>query len=323
MNKLPPYQITSQILTLSQEVGRKLGLLEGLKIAPPSIKLRKENRIRTIQSTLAIEGNSLELEQVETLLEGKWVAAPKKDILEVKNAIDVYQHLDTFNPLSLRSFKQAHCLLMNELISLNGQFREKGVGIFKGKEIAHMAPPAKKVPELIDNLFDYLKSKNETSWLIKACVFHYELEFIHPFSDGNGRMGRLWQQLILMQEDPIFEFLSIEMLIKNNQQGYYDVLSACDSSGESTQFIEYSLQQIVLALEHYLQQVHVKSLDQEARLRVAQLRFSHHSFTRKKYMALHNNISSATASRDLLWGVSNSLLTKSGEKKLSIYCFLT
>lgn len=314
MSKLPLYQITSHILKLSQEVSKKLGLLEGLKIESPSIKLRKDNQIKTIQSTLAIEGNSFELEQVQSILDGKIILAPKKDIIEVKNAIDVYQSLTTFNPLSLPSFKKAHRILMNKLIPLNGQFREKGVGIFKGKELTHIAPPAKKVPELIENLFNYLKNKQEDSWLIKACVFHYELEFTHPFSDGNGRMGRFWQQLLLMKEEAIFEYISVESLIKKSQKQYYQILGECDAEGESTKFIEYSLQQIALALEQYLEQVHVKPLDQEARLRFALSSFSHGAFTRKQYMALHKNISSATASRDLLWGVTKGFLNKSGEK---------
>jgi len=322
MSKHPPFTITPIILNFTKEIGHKLGLLEGLRIDPVPVKLRKDNQIKTIQSTLSIEGNSLGLEEVQSILEGKLIIAPKKDIIEVKNAIDLYNSLHTLNPLSIQSFKHAHKVLMANLIVANGSFREKGVGIFKGKEVSHVAPPAKKVAELIDNLFKYLKSEHLTSWLIKSCVFHYELEFIHPFTDGNGRMGRLWQQLILMKENPIFEYLSVESLIKQSQQEYYLVLAQCDKDGESTQFIEYSLEQINKALGEYLQAIAGKPMDAGARLHFAQSKFKDNWFSRKEYIHILKNVSSATASRDLQQGIHSQMLEKRGEKNTTRYRFI-
>lgn len=322
MRKTPPFTISPYILNLSKEIGRKLGLLEGLKVDPAPIKLRKDNQIKTIQSSLAIEGNSLEIDQVQSILEGKMVLAPQKDIIEVKNAIDLYHILDTFDPLSIRAFKKAHKILMANLIASNGSFREKGVGIFKGKEVAHVAPPAKRVPELMQALFGFLKQDKQYSWLIKACVFHYELEFIHPFADGNGRMGRLWQQLLLMKEDPIFEYLSIETLIKKSQAEYYNVLSQCDAEAESTKFIEYSLGLISSSLEEHLQTISGNPMDSKTRLNFAKPHLKSTWFTRKEYIQLQKSISSATASRDLLHGVEESILEKVGDKNRTKYRFV-
>jgi len=322
MTAKPPFTITSHILSLSQDINRKLGLLEGLRIQPTPIKLRKDNQIKTIQSTLSIEGNSLELDQVQSILDGKIILAPEKDIIEVKNAIDLYENINTLNPLSLQSFKHAHKTLMISLIPQCGKFRDKGVGIFKGTEVSHVSPPAKMVPKLMKDLFDFIKKETDLSWLIKACVFHYELEFIHPFSDGNGRMGRLWQQLILMKEDPIFEFISVESLIKKSQERYYHVLAECDSEAESTKFIEYSLAQILEALDEYVQTVSGKPMDPDDRIRFAKTKLNESWFSRKDYITLHKNISSATASRDLLRGIEARLLEKSGEKNKTKYRFI-
>ena len=321
MSKNPPFTITNCILNLAKEIGHKLGLLAGLRIEPLPVKLRKENQIKTIQSTLSIEGNSLDVEQVQSILEGKVVIAPKKDLIEVKNAIALYGNLKTFNHLSLLSFKNAHKILMKDLIPASGAFRKKGIGIFKGNELAHIAPPANKVPELMQNLFAYLKAGQEISWLIKACVFHYELEFIHPFADGNGRMGRLWQQIILMRESPIFEFLSVEALIKASQDEYYAVLSQCDIEAESTKFIEYSLQQISTALDECLLDISGKAMGVNERLNFAKYNLGKKWFSRKEYFNLIKNISTATASRDLLSGVEMDMLEKASDKNKTKYRF--
>lgn len=322
MSKSPPFTITRKILSLSGEISRKLGLLEGLKIDPAPIKLRKSNQIKTIQASLSIEGNSLALDQIQSILEGKTVLAPHKDIIEVKNAIELYKDLSVLNPLSILSFKQAHKILMANLIPSNGKYREKGIGIFKGKEVAHVAPPAKRVPELMQDLFNFLKQGNECSWLIKACIFHYELEFIHPFADGNGRMGRLWQQLILMNEDPIFEYLSVESLIKKSQNEYYNVLAQCDQEAESTKFIEYSLQLISDVLDEHITTVSGTPMDTDTRLNYAKSKFKSIWFSRKDYIQVHKNISTATASRDLIHGVESMILEKVGDKNKTQYRFI-
>ncbi len=322
MSKSPPFTITGKILSLSGEISRKLGLLEGLKIDPAPIKLRKSNQIKTIQASLSIEGNSLALDQIQSILEGKTVLAPHKDIIEVKNAIELYKDLSVLNPLSILSFKQAHKILLANLIPSNGKYREKGIGIFKGKEVAHVAPPAKRVPELMQDLFNFLKQGNEYSWLIKACIFHYELEFIHPFADGNGRMGRLWQQLILMNEDPIFKYLSIESLIKKSQNEYYNVLAQCDKEAESTKFIEYSLQLISDVLDEHITTVSGTPMDTDTRLNYAKSKFKSIWFSRKDYIQVHKNISTATASRDLTHGVESMILEKVGHKNKTQYRFI-
>lgn len=324
MTYVPPFSITPRILSLSQSISHALGVLEGEKLDAEPVKLRRENRIRTIQSSLAIEGNTLSLEQVTHIFEGIRVLGPKKDILEVQNALLVYGKFDQLNPLSLRDFLYAHNLLMKNLIESNGALRESGVGIFKGTEIAHVAPPAKRVPELMNALFEFLKKNKETPFLLKACIFHYELEFIHPFMDGNGRMGRLWQQLLLAQENPIFKFITVEELIKNEQKNYYNVLGECDRRGNSTPFIEFSLNLILVALENYRKSISVNYVnDPESRLHYARKALQGHWFSRKQYMDVFKSISTATASRDLKFGLDQEILDKKGEKSQVIYTHRT
>lgn len=188
--------------------------------------------------------------------------------------------------------------------------------------MSHIAPPAKKVPQLMQGLFDFLSKHDEISWLIKACVFHYELEFIHPFSDGNGRMGRLWQQLILMKEDPVFEYISLEVLVKDHQQEYYDVLGESDKQGESTSFIEFSLKIIYQALSSYSQTAPILAKDYMSRLTYAKGKIEKDWFSRKDYMEIHKDISTATASRDLLSGIKKEIIKKKGQKNQIQYCFI-
>jgi len=253
MKNKPPFQITPLILDLSNQITHELTILAGAKLRSTPIMLRRENKIKTIQASLAIEGNTLTVEQVSDVFEGKIVVGPVKDIQEVRNAIAVYNLLTDLDPLSLADFKNAHNLLMRDLVEQRGSWRSGGVAVFKGQKVAHMAPPAHMVPSLMKELFSFITENQESSWIIKACVFHYELEFIHPFVDGNGRMGRLWQQLLLMKEDSVFEFVSVETIIKNNQAYYYEALAACDKAADSTLFIEFCLAHILSALQWYTQ----------------------------------------------------------------------
>lgn len=321
MTKKPPFQITENILKKSQDVSYKLGILSGAKLTPVPIKLRRDNKIKTIQSSLGIEGNTLSIEQVTDLLEGKKVLGPKKDIQEVNNAIKVYADLSNWDPLSIDSLKRAHKMLIDILIADSGQWRQSGVGIFKGNTVVHLAPPAKRIPSLIADLFDFIKTDKSTPWLIKACIFHYEFEFIHPFQDGNGRVGRLWQQLLLMKENPIFEYISIESIVKSHQQEYYRILGECDSAGESTLFIEFSLETISSALQEYTESVVSQVNDSQSRLEYLKGLMGQKWFSRKEYMICMKNISTATASRDLLEGISAGLLTKDGTANQSKYKF--
>ena len=230
---------------------KKTGEVNAAHLNKPPTELRKRNRIKTIQSSLEIEGNTLTVEQITDLLENKRILAPKKDILEVKNAISVYNQLNKFKVYELKSLCKAHEILMKDLIENPGKLRTGSVGIVKGSDTAHIAPPGEMVHSLMTDLFNYLK-KDDDLVLIKSCVFHYEFEFIHPFVDGNGRIGRLWQTMILKEHSPVFEFLPIESLVKQKQREYYNVLGKSDRQGNSTSFIEFMLEIIKDALEELL-----------------------------------------------------------------------
>jgi Fic family protein len=315
----PPYQISNKIIELIASISEKIGEVNSAYLYKPPTELRKRNRIKTIQSSLEIEGNSLSLEQVTALLDNKRVIAPKKDILEVKNAIKVYENLDSFNPTSLTSFCKAHGMLMDGLIDNPGKIRTKPVGIIKGSVITHVAPPGNIVKSLLTDLFNYLK-KDKDLLLIKSCVFHYETEFIHPFIDGNGRMGRLWQTLILRKYSPVFEFLPIESLIKSKQIEYYKILGESDNQGNSTGFIEFMLQIISQSLEELLTSQNV-NLTSNDRIDIYKEKIGSDSFSRQDYMRHFKDISSATASRDLKVAVDKGILEKTGDKRTTQYRF--
>lgn len=316
----PPYQITDKILTLIASISEKIGEINATHLYKPTTELRKRNRIKTIQSSLEIEGNTLTEEQITALLENKRVIAPQKDILEVQNAIKVYEQLHQFNPNQLKDLEKAHSVLMNGLVNNAGKLRTTNVGIVKGSQVAHVAPSGTMVNGLMNDLFAYLK-KDKDLTLIKSCVFHYEFEFIHPFVDGNGRMGRLWQTLILMQQYPVFEYLPIESLIKQRQEEYYSKLSESDKKGNSTPFIEFMLGIILNALEELLQSQN-KTLRTEDRIALFKEKIGQNKFNRKDYLQSFKNISAPTASRDLKWAVEQSILNKSGEMRLTEYEFI-
>jgi len=313
----PPYTITDTILHLITAIAEKIGAINATHLYKPATELRKKNRIKTIQSSLEIEGNTLTEEQITALLDNKRVIAPKKDILEVQNAIKVYEQLHGFNPYQLKDVEKAHSILMNGLIAHAGKLRTTNVGIVKGSKVEHIAPKGSMVKGLMKDLFDYLK-KDKDLLLIKSCVFHYEFEFIHPFIDGNGRMGRLWQTLLLMQQYPVFEFLPIEHLIKIRQEEYYNALSLSDKKGNSTPFIEFMLGIISDALEELLQSQN-KTLTTTDRIALFKEKITSKTFSRKDYLNAFKNISAPTASRDLAWAVEQGLLKKEGDKRMAVY----
>jgi Fic family protein len=312
----PPYNLTSEILKLISEVSHKIGEVNASFLTKQSPELRKRNRIRTIQASLAVEGNTLSVDQITAIIDNKRVLGPAKDIQEVSNAIKVYEQLNKLNPFIEKSFLSAHKVLMQDLIKNSGKYRNSGVGIAKGSQIAHIAPPASNVSFLMKDLFSYIKKSNELI-LIKSCVFHYEMEFIHPFTDGNGRMGRLWQTLLLIQQYPLFEFLPFETLISKNQKKYYQALSISDKQGESTFFIEFMLKILSDSLDELLAE-RSGPISSEDRIRIFLLS-GIKEFTRKNYMSYFKTISSATASRDLLVAVKNSLVEKFGDKNNTTY----
>ena len=237
----PPFTITDEIMTLVADIAERMGHLTASVDQLPAPHLRKENRIKTIQSSLAIENNSLSIDQVTAILEGKRVLGAPNEIKEVKNAIDAYELLLELNPYKSADLLKAHKLMMADLVRENGRFRSGGVGVFDGNgNCLHMAPPADRVPALIADLFEWVK-KTKVHPLVSSCVFHYEFEFIHPFADGNGRMGRMWQTLLLMQWNPIFAWIPVETIVKEHQQEYYAAIAQSDSTADSTPFISFML----------------------------------------------------------------------------------
>lgn len=215
-----------------------------------ALKLRRANRIRTIQASLAIEGNTLSEEQVSNILDGKPVVAPLRQIQEVKNAIAVYDIAEDLNPFSMDDLLRAHGMMMEGLMDQPGEFRRSGVGVVKQNKVVHLAPPAHLVTEQMKELFSWLK-KSADHLLVRSCVFHYEFEFIHPFADGNGRMGRLWQSLILAEWDPVFLRLPVETMVHNNQDQYYHAINKSTEANDSGIFIDFMLREILNALREH------------------------------------------------------------------------
>lgn len=317
----PPFTISNRVINLIAEISVELGKIEASKLVVSSPQLRKQNRIKTIQATLAIEGNTLTLDQVTAVLEGSRVIGPEREILEVRNAMELYEIIETLKPHATRDFLTAHKILMQGLISSAGRFRDKNVGVLKGEKVSHVAPKPKMVPELVQKLFSWSKSEKELHPLIKSCVLHYEIEFIHPFEDGNGRIGRFWQNLQLIQCDPVFKFIPVESLIKIHQQKYYDVLEDCDRAGDCTLFVEFMLELILKSLSELTQGVSGITLTGSQRLELAKEHFGKELFSRKEYMVYFKNISSATASRDLDEGVRGGVLKKAGKANQTRYKF--
>ncbi len=245
--KSPPFEITQTILTDAAVISEMVGRLSASGQAPGPI-LRRTNRIRTIQGTLAIEQNTLSIEQVTAVLNGKHIIAPPRDIAEVRNAYAVYESLDEFDPYSVNSLLATHGAMMHGLIDEAGTFRSGSFGVADGKgNVLHMGTLPRYVPESVERLLTWVQ-ESELPMVIKSCVFHYEFELIHPFADGNGRMGRLWHTLLLAKWNPLFAWLPVESSIHSRQQEYYDAINTSNHAGESTAFIEFMLSAIKTAL---------------------------------------------------------------------------
>lgn len=236
----PPFKITNEILNFVYEIGELVGKISAEKEFEKNLTLRRENRIKTIYSSLAIEQNTLTLEQVTDVINGKRVLAPPKDIKEVQNAYEIYERLEELDENSVKDLLLAHKIMTSELIKESGRFRSKNAGVYQGDKLIHMGTLPEYIPELINNLFSWLKNSKEHP-LIKAAVFHYEFEFIHPFQDGNGRIGRLWHSLILSKWKKIFAWLPIESLVQKYQKEYYISINNSNRDGESTEFILFML----------------------------------------------------------------------------------
>ena len=245
---IPPFTKTDEITSLIAEIAELVGHLSATAGHLPAPHLRKENRIKTIQSSLAIENNSLSVDQVSAILDGKRVLGAPKEIQEVKNAIDAYELLLELNPYKEKDLLRAHQLMMTDLVNENGRYRQGDVGVFDGQKCIHIAPPAQRVPLLMADLLRWVK-ETKVHPLISSCVFHYEFEFIHPFADGNGRMGRMWQTLLLMQWKPVFAWIPVETIVKEHQQDYYAAIAQSDHEANSSSFITFMLQCLKQALQ--------------------------------------------------------------------------
>ena len=245
----PPFHMTDKITNLTAAICELLGQIKILSRGNLAPHLRKENRIRTIHSSLSIEHNSLTLEQVTAIIDGRRILGNPVEIQEVKSAYTAYEMMLTLDPYSVDGLLKAYKAMMNELISENGRFRSGGVGVFNGKVLVHMAPPANMVPGQIQDLFTWYKTA-EIHPLIRSSIFHYEFEFIHPFADGNGRMGRMWHSLLLGRWNEIFYWLPVEELIRLRQEEYYNALGKSDTDADSCAFVEFLLQVIMDTLQN-------------------------------------------------------------------------
>ena len=245
---IPPYEITDEMLELVSEIMENLGKLSGVNELEKLPRLRRVSRIKSIHSSLAIENNTLSIEQVTDVINGKRVLAPQKDIEEVHNAFNAYEKLSEINPYSIDDLLKIHGIMMNGLVKEAGRLRSGQVGVYnQDGKVVHLAPPADFVPQQLGQLFDWVKNSN-ANMLIKSSVFHYEFEFIHPFNDGNGRTGRLWQTALLASWKPIFAWIPIESIIKDNQEDYYNAITLSTSQGKSNIFIEFMLDVINKAI---------------------------------------------------------------------------
>lgn len=247
-NKKPPFEITNTIIDAVAEIAELVGRLTMTNQISDNPTLRRSNRIRTIHGSLAIEQNMLSLEQVTAVLNGKHVLAPPKDIAEVKNAYEIYERLDELDPYSVDDLLTAHSIMTRELVDESGTFRTRPVGVVDQEgRILHFGTLPQYVPDLVMELLDWVKNSN-VHMLIRSCVFHYEFELIHPFADGNGRVGRLWHTLLLSKWNPAFAWLPVESIIHDRQQEYYDAINASNDTCESTAFIEFMLSAIKASL---------------------------------------------------------------------------
>ncbi|WP_302199249.1 Fic family protein [uncultured Gemmiger sp.] len=247
-NKKPPFEITNRMIDYVAEIAELLGKLNVTDALSSNPTLRRSNRIRTIHGSLAIEQNTLSLEQVTAVLNGKHVLAPPKDIAEVKNAYEIYERLDELDPYSVDDLLTAHGIMTRSLVEESGIFRTRPVGVVDSKgQVLHFGTLPQYVPNLVMELLEWVKT-SEIHMLIRSCVFHYELELIHPFADGNGRVGRLWHTLLLSKWNPAFAWLPVESIIHDRQQEYYDAINASNDAGESTVFIEFMMSAIKASL---------------------------------------------------------------------------
>jgi Fic family protein len=317
----PIFQLTPQVFQICGDIMRQVGFLEHSQLTVAQPTLRRLSHIRTVHSTLAIEGNSLSEAQVTALIDGKRVVGPQREIQEVLQTTATYERVAHFSPASEEDFLAAHRSIMGTLLPDSGSYRRGGVGIFKGNQLTHVAPPASRVPTLMMQLFDWLKNTRALPSIVVSSIFHYELEFIHPFADGNGRMGRLWQHVLLVHSDPLFEFIPFESVIAARQKEYYAVLAQCDATADCSAFIEFCAAAILESLLGYRQTARTMPATPLQRLAQAKTSLGSGAFSRKDYLSLFKGISTATATRDLRTGLEAQQLTSRGTGRVRVYQF--
>ena len=325
-NKKPPFEITNQMIDYVAEIAELLGKLNVTDALSSNPTLRRSNRIRTIHGSLAIEQNTLSLEQVTAVLNGKHVLAPPKDIAEVKNAYEIYERLDKLDPYSVDDLLTAHGIMTRGLVEESGMFRTRPVSVVDSEgHVLHFGTLPQYVPDLVVELLDWAKT-SEVHMLIRSCVFHYELELIHPFADGNGRVGRLWHTLLLSKWNPAFAWLPVESIIHDGQQEYYAAINASNDAGESTLFIEFMLPSIKASL---MDAICASDEMSDGKIDKATLRRN----KVQEYLKTHDyimnadvrklcGVSAATANRILVQLVTDNKIKKSrinGHWKYSIY----
>ena len=321
----PPFKITNEALNFVYEIGELVGKISAEKEFEKNLTLRRENRIKTIYSSLAIEQNTLTLEQVTDVINGKRVLAPPKDIKEVQNAYEIYERLEELDENSVKDLLLAHKIMTSELIKESGRFRSKNAGVYQGDKLIHMGTLPEYIPELINNLFLWLK-KSEEHPLIKAAVFHYEFEFIHPFQDGNGRIGRLWYSLILSKWKKFFAWLPIESLVQKYQKEYYIAINNSNRDGESTEFILFMLKIIketlieLIEIEKVTDKVTDKMTDKNReRIKLVIKYLSQNNSINNKEAQNLLDISESAAKRFLNKLVKENILEAVGEYKARKY----
>jgi Fic family protein len=315
-------KITPHIVSLVADISKLLGRFQAQSSPVPEPKLRRKTLARSLHATAAIEGNTLSLEDVGAILNGQVVVSKSsKEILEVRNAAKAYSRASEFKPWSIKQFVGAHHQMMEHLVTDAGKFRSGQVGVWQDGKVRHVAPPAKRVPQLIDSLFSALERDNSLPLIVKSAIAHYEIEIIHPFSDGNGRMGRLWQHVVLLKESNLFQFCPFESIIYSRQKDYYAALRAADRAADASVFVEFSLESLLAGLNEIVGNLRPKKLTPMDRLELVQEAFLRMEFSRKDYMKKFPEISTATASRDLAMGVECGQLKVVGEKSQARYKF--
>lgn len=311
-NEKPPFKITNEILDAITRIAELVGQVNATQGLSTNPTLRRTNRIRTIYSSLAIEQNTLSLEQVTAVLNGKRIIAPPKDIAEVKNAYEIYEMMDNLNPYSVNDLLKAHGIMTRELVEESGCFRSGSVGVVdKEGKVLHMGTLPAYVPDLVYELLEWVEN-SDIHMLIKSCVFHYEFELIHPFADGNGRIGRLWHTLLLTQWKPMFAWIPIESIIHDRQEEYYRAINKSNFEGESTAFIIFMLSSIKDALEEAVENTVVaKNMsDNDLRLYRIEKFFDKNDCITNADIRQMFNVSSATANRILTKMVEGGKLQK-------------